>query len=88
MTDHALDRAHQRGIRQSDIANIINNPIETIYDEYTERYKSYGRAIDPYTKEPVYVIIVHTAFNTNVKIITVMAVNSKGGLKAHGFRNF
>lgn len=88
MTDHAFDMAVQRGIQQSDIANIINNPMETIYDRHTERYKSYGKSIDPYTKEGVYVIVIHTAFNRNVNIITVMAVNSKGGLKAHGFSNF
>ena len=88
MTDHALERAEQRGIRRSDITKIINDPIETIRDAHTGRYKSYGKAIDPYTKERVYVIIIHTPFNTNVKIITAMAVNSKGGLKAHGFSNF
>jgi hypothetical protein len=88
MTDHALERAEQRGIRRSDITKIINDPIETIRDAHTGRYKSYGKGIDLYTKERVYVIIIHTPLNTNVKIITVMAVNSKGGLKAHGFSNF
>lgn len=43
--------------------------------------------IDPYTKEPYYLIVIHTAFNTHVKVITVMWVNSNGGLKARGFSN-
>jgi ribulose bisphosphate carboxylase small subunit len=78
-----LSREQNRGAY-----DIINNSIETIRDAHTGRYKSYGETIDPYTKERVYVIIIHTPFNTNVKIITVMAVNSKRGLRAHDFSNF
>ena len=88
LTDHAEERALQRGIRRFDIVKIINNPKETVIDEHTGRYKSYGEGIDAYARERVYVIIIHTPFNTNVKIITVMSVNNEGGLKAHGFSNF
>jgi uncharacterized membrane-anchored protein YitT (DUF2179 family) len=88
MTDHAIERSLQRGIQRADITRIINNPIETIQDARTGRYKSYGEGIDSYTRERVYVIIIHTPFNKNVKIITVMSVNSERGLRAYGFSNF
>ena len=87
MTNHAKIKTISRGIEETDIERIINTPTETIYDEHEETYHSYGSALDPYTKEPYYLIVVHTAFNTYVKVITVMWVNSKGGLKAHGFSN-
>jgi hypothetical protein len=85
--DHALERSLQRGIRRN-IVKIINNPKETVLDVHTGRYKSYGEGIDSYTKERVYVIVIHTPFNTNVKVITVMTVNSQRGLRAYGFHNF
>jgi hypothetical protein len=87
LSDHAKGRIISRGVEESDIVRIINMPLETIYDEYEEDYKTYGTAIDPYTKESFYLIIVHTALNTHVKIITIMWVNSEGGLRAHGFSN-
>jgi uncharacterized DUF497 family protein len=87
MSNHAKERALERGIKEADIEMVINNPIETIYDTRFERYKSYGKAIDPYTKKPVYLIIIHNAFNKYVRIITAMYANSPGGLKAHGFSN-
>jgi ABC-type transport system substrate-binding protein len=87
MTNHAREKAISRGVEEVDIERIINAPSETIYDEYEETYKSYGRATDPYTKEPYYLIIVHSAFNTYVKVITVMWVNNNKGLKSHGFSN-
>jgi hypothetical protein len=88
ITDHALERSLERGIRRIDIVKIINNPKETVLDAHTGRYKSYGEGIDTYTKEGVYVIVIHTPFNSNVKVITVMAVNSRRGLRAYGFHNF
>jgi len=81
---HAKERALARGVDELDIERIINSPLETIYNEYEETYKSYGEAIDPYTKKPSYLIIIHTILNKYVTIITVMWTN-KGGLKAHGF---
>lgn len=85
MTGHATQRSLSRGVVIADIEKVINFPEETIYDDYEETYKSYGRIIDPYTKQSRYLIIVHTGFNKHVKVITLMWVNSKGGLKAHGF---
>jgi hypothetical protein len=84
MTAHAREKIIARGIDAMDIQRIINEPIETIYNEYEETYKSYGRARDPYTKKPYYVIIIHTTLNKYVTIITVMFTD-KGGLKFHGF---
>ena|SRR5215213_9809329 len=84
ITAHAREKTIARGIDAMDIQRIINEPIETIYNEYEETYKSYGEAIDPYTKKPYYVIMIHTALNKYVTIISVMFTD-KGGLKFHGF---
>ena len=87
MTAHARIRALERGIDEIDIERIINSPIETIYDRYEETYKSYGIAVNHYTGESRYIIIIHTAFNKYVTIITVMWTD-KGGLKEYGFSKF
>jgi hypothetical protein len=87
MTGNARARALERGINEIDIERIINSPVETIYDQDIERFKSYGTAIDQYTNEPHYLIIIHTAFNAYVTIISVMWTD-KGGLKEYGFSKF
>ena len=86
MTAHARDRALHRGINIIDIERIIDSPIETVYAEYEERYKSYGLVTNLYTKETRYLIIIHTILNKCVTIISVMWTN-KGGLQEHGFSN-
>jgi len=88
MTDHAKIRALERGISKDDIVRIINDPAETIYDNYEENYKSYGIITDPYNpNRTYYVIIVHNSLKADyVAIITVM-ITGKGGLKTHGFSN-
>jgi uncharacterized DUF497 family protein len=86
MTTHARTRALERGIDLDDIERIINSPMQTIYAEYEERYKSYGIVTKPYSKEVRYLIIVHTILNKYVTIISVM-YTSKGGLQEHGFSN-
>ena len=86
--DHAKIRILERGILEEDVQKIINNPIQTVYDDYEENYKSYGIIEDKYKENRKrYVIIVHNDLNSDpVKIITGM-VTSKGGLKRFGFNN-
>lgn len=86
--DHAKIRILERGILQEDVQTIINNPIQTVYDDYEENCKSYGIIEDKYNKNnKKYIIIVHNSLNSDpVKIITGM-VTSKGGLKRFGFNN-
>ena len=86
MSPHGLQRAFQRGILREDIEYVINNPAETIFDPERKNYKSYGKVIEPYTKEERYLVVVHSKFNTIVNIYTVMWTN-QGGLKYFGFRN-
>ena len=84
MSAHARQQALLRGIKQSDIERIINEPIQTIKANYEERYKSFGIVYDTYTKKSHYIIIIHNALNKHVHIITVMYTD-KGGVRASGF---
>ncbi len=84
MSKHASKRALERSINKKNIKAIINNPIETIYDNKRGNYKSFAAALNPFTKTQEYLLIVHSKFNTHVTIITVMWIN-KGGLKKIGF---
>jgi hypothetical protein len=86
--DHAKIRILERGILEEEVKMIINNPIQTIFDDYEENYKSYGIIEDKYNaNNKKYIVIVHNSLNSNpVKIITGM-VTSKGGLKRFGFNN-
>ena len=80
LTDHAKIRIIERNISEEDIQMIIDNPINTVYDDYEENYKSYGVVDEKYNNKK-YMIVVHNGLNSNpVKIITAMYV-SKGGLK-------
>ncbi len=81
-----MQRAFERGVLEEDIIYIINNPSQTIYDDERKNYKSYGKIIDPYTKEEKYLVIAHNKLNTTVYIYTVMWTNH-GGLKFYGFRD-
>ena len=80
MTVHARARALHRGISEVDIDIVINSPIQTIYSQDEQNYRSYGLVKDPYTKEERYLIVVHTILNKYVKIISVMW-GTKGGVK-------
>jgi hypothetical protein len=84
ISKHANKRALERSISKKNIKTIINNPVETIYDSKRENYKSFGLALNSFTKTQEYLLIVHSKFNTHVTIITVMWMN-KGGLKKIGF---
>jgi hypothetical protein len=88
LTGHGKSQLFIRGILDQDIKTVINNPIQTVYDEYEENYKSYGIIEDKYNKNnKKYIIIVHNSLNSDpVNIITGM-VTSKGGLKRFGFDN-
>ena len=76
-----------RGIREEDILRIVNKPIETILAKYEQRNLSYGRAIDPYTKQENYLLIVHRKLNKPIIDIISVMWTDKGGLKRHGFSN-
>jgi len=80
-TKHATERAFGRGARTQDIASVLVNPTETIYDEVEDLYKSY-RLING-----KYIVVVHTKLNRNVKVrvITVIPMNREGASKI-GFR--
>ena len=73
---------------EQDVETVVNNPIQTVYDDYEENYKSYGIIEDKYIdNRKKYLIIVHNGLNSNpVKIITGMVI-SQGGLKRFGFNN-
>jgi Domain of unknown function (DUF4258) len=81
---HAHERCIERGIQRKDVLSVLRTPVQTIYDEYTERYKSFGNAIDA----PKHLLVIHTGLKgkSSVTVITVMWT-SKGGLRQHGFSN-
>jgi len=84
MTPHAKQRAEERAVDEQEIMHVINNPIETIYDENNQTWKSYGKIIGKYRKEERILIVVHTKYNLGVKIVTMFWSN-RGGLSFHGF---
>jgi hypothetical protein len=84
ITKHAYTRIFERGIDKKQVEMIMNNPTETIYDRERRNYKSFGLLSNPPTKEQPYLMVVHSKFNTSVKIMTVMW-KDKGGLRKHGF---
>lgn len=84
MTTHAYGRSFDRGINRKQIESVLKNPIETVYDKERKNYKSFGMPTNPLIKEQPYLLIVHSKFNSSVKVITVMW-KGKGGLKEHGF---
>ncbi|WP_148702000.1 DUF4258 domain-containing protein [Candidatus Nitrososphaera evergladensis] len=85
-TAHARDQAIARGIDQSEVRRILEKPDGIISDAHEGTRHCYGRAIDPYTKQERYLIVIYTNLNNFIKVITVMWTD-KGGLRAHGFGN-
>ncbi|HKU33696.1 MAG TPA: DUF4258 domain-containing protein [Candidatus Nitrosotalea sp.] len=85
MSQHASQRASERDITEDQVRAIINKPVETVYDADSDNYKSYGLAIHPFTKNDAYLMVVHSKFNTEVLIITVMWTTT-GGLRTNGFK--
>ncbi len=85
MTQHASDRALDRDITEIQIETIINSPIETVYDADGENYISYGLSTHPFTQNQSYLMVVHSKFNTEVLIITVMWTTT-GKLQTNGFK--
>lgn len=53
-TRHAKQRALERDISEKDVAFVINNTVETIYDERRENYKSFALVNHPLTNQPAY----------------------------------
>lgn len=85
MSQHASQRALERDIAEDQVRAIINKPIETIYDADSDNYKSYGLVTHPFTKNEAYLEVVHSKFNTEVLIITVMWTTT-GRLRIDGFK--
>jgi hypothetical protein len=70
MSIHAKEQTLARVIEYTDIERVINNPVETICDPDTGRYKSFG----PYSfkGKSCYLKIIHTTLNKDVvTIITI-----------------
>lgn len=84
LTRHARQRALERDISYKDIEFVINNAVETVYDVERENYKSFALVNHPFTKQSSYLMVVHSKFNTQVTIISVMWQTS-GGLRKNGF---
>lgn len=83
-TAHAEQRSIERGVRKEDIEQILNNPLDEIYDDYEENYKCYGK--EP-RKDNRYIKIIYSKLNNNtLKVITVM-ITDIGDLRASGFNN-
>jgi hypothetical protein len=76
----------QRGVTEEDVLQVINNPAseETIYDPIRKKWKSYSRIINHYSNVEKYLIVVHSKYNSDINIITVIWTD-RGGLRFHGF---
>lgn len=79
MTDHAKDMAQLRSVSPQEIASVLIQRTQTIYDEERDNYKTYARVGNRY------IVVVHTKLNSNVRIITVIHKGKKGLLK-DGFK--
>jgi hypothetical protein len=60
-TRHAKQRALERDISEKDVAFVINNTVETIYDERRENYKSFALVNHSLTNQPAYLMVVHAS---------------------------
>jgi len=83
-TRHAKQRALERDINEKDVAFVINNSVETIYDDRRENYKSFALVNHSLTNQQTYLMVVPSKFNTQVSIISVMW-QTAGGLQRNGF---
>jgi Mg2+ and Co2+ transporter CorA len=85
LTLHARERAVARGIDEKDIIRIAKNPSETVFDQQNSNYKSYGRAMDNYSKQTRYLMLVHSGnLNNSITIITAMWIDPQR-LRSYGF---
>ncbi len=85
MTKHASRRALERGIRLDMIRFVINNPIETFFDQARGNYKSIAKVKHPSNKQETHLMVIHSdKLNTPVHIISTMW-QTTGGLKRIGF---
>ena len=86
-TSHGHQRALERDIDEKLVKIVLDNSIETVYDEKRQNYKSYALVPYPSTGQDTYLMVVHSSkFNTEVSIISVMW-QTTGGLKRNGFNN-
>ncbi|WP_420887986.1 DUF4258 domain-containing protein [Candidatus Nitrosotenuis cloacae] len=85
LTAHVRERAVSRGIDEEEIKRIVTNPIEEVFDKENFNYKCYGQAMDHYTKQTCYLMVVHSGkFNNSVTVITSMWIYPRR-LKFYGF---
>ena len=85
-THHGRQRALERDIDERLVELVLNNPLDTVYDQKRGNYKSYALVPYPTTGQHTYLMVVHSKFNTEVLIISVMW-QTKGGLERNGFSN-
>lgn len=94
MTKHALQRAIERGILEDHVETVMNNPIETIYDEQRGNFKTYTVVDFPKSEfrtqrlSKNLLVIHHPGLEnqTSIIIITVLWIDERG-LKRIGFNN-
>jgi uncharacterized DUF497 family protein len=79
ITNHARQRAEERGVELVDVYAILIKPRQTIYDEIRDNYKSYAKVRNRY------LVVIHTKLNSEVRVITVIPMNKKG-VSENGFR--
>jgi hypothetical protein len=64
---------------------VINNSIETVFDNKRQNFKSYALVRHPVTNNEAFLMVVHSSsINTEVMIISTMW-QTGGGLRINGF---
>ena len=83
-TTHGKIRLLGRGINPDEVIEILNNPIEEIYNSRDEHYHCFGSVSK--TKNRYIHIIYNKLKNDQIIVITAME-RDRGGLQKIGFSN-
>jgi len=83
LSGHARQRAMERDISEEMIESVINNPIETVFDDERQNFKSYALVRHPSTNNEAFLMVIHSSINTEVTIISTMW-QTTGGLRRNG----
>ena len=84
-SNHGRQRCQDRDITETLVQSVIDNPIETVFSEKKQNYKSYALVPHPLTGNEAYLMVVHSnKTNIEISIISVMW-QTKGGLRTNGF---
>ena len=60
ITEHAQERGLSRGIDSADMRRVVQESIQTVYDKERKNYKSVGNAVDSYTGQTRYLVVIHS----------------------------